>query len=79
MTVTIVDAPRPVTGGVHTHLDLNVAAALDEQLSNPVDRGRSGCPWPVVEDCEVLVSETGRNVGVLGIDDHMHAPGDVQL
>ena len=27
--VTIVDAPRPVTGGVDTHLDLNVAAALD--------------------------------------------------
>ena len=29
MTVTIVDAARPVTGGVDTHLDLNVAAALD--------------------------------------------------
>jgi transposase len=29
MTVAIVDAPRPVTGGVDTHLDLNVAAALD--------------------------------------------------
>lgn len=29
MTVTIVDGPRPVTGGVDTHLDLNVAAALD--------------------------------------------------
>lgn len=28
-TVTIVDSPRPVTGGVDTHLDLNVAAALD--------------------------------------------------
>jgi transposase len=27
--VAIVDAPRPVTGGVDTHLDLNVAAALD--------------------------------------------------
>jgi len=27
--VTIVDAPRLVTGGVDTHLDLNVAAALD--------------------------------------------------
>ena len=27
--MTIVDAPRPVTGGVDTHLDLNVAAALD--------------------------------------------------
>jgi Transposase len=27
--VTIVDVPRPVTGGVDTHLDLNVAAALD--------------------------------------------------
>jgi len=27
--VTIVDAPRAVTGGVDTHLDLNVAAALD--------------------------------------------------
>jgi len=27
--VTIVDAPRLVTGGVGTHLDLNVAAALD--------------------------------------------------
>jgi transposase len=29
MTVTIVDAARPVTGGVDTHLDINVAAALD--------------------------------------------------
>jgi transposase len=29
MTVTIVAAARPVTGGVDTHLDLNVAAALD--------------------------------------------------
>jgi len=29
MTVAIVDAARPVTGGVDTHLDLNVAAALD--------------------------------------------------
>jgi transposase len=29
MTVTIVDAACPVTGGVDTHLDLNVAAALD--------------------------------------------------
>lgn len=28
-TVTIVDAPRPVTGGVDTHLDINVAACLD--------------------------------------------------
>jgi transposase len=28
--VTIVDAPRPVTGGVDTHLDVNVAAALDQ-------------------------------------------------
>jgi hypothetical protein len=27
--MTIVDAPRAVTGGVGTHLDLNVAAALD--------------------------------------------------
>lgn len=27
--MTIVDAPRPVTGGVDTHLDINVAAALD--------------------------------------------------
>ena len=27
--MTIVDARRPVTGGVDTHLDLNVAAALD--------------------------------------------------
>jgi transposase len=27
--VTIVDAAHPVTGGVDTHLDLNVAAALD--------------------------------------------------
>jgi hypothetical protein len=29
MTVTIVDAARPVTGSVGTHLDPNVAAALD--------------------------------------------------
>ncbi|HEU5387999.1 MAG TPA: hypothetical protein VFV73_19055 [Streptosporangiaceae bacterium] len=27
--MTIVDVPRPVTGGMDTHLDLNVAAALD--------------------------------------------------
>ena len=27
--MTIVDPARPVTGGVDTHLDLNVAAALD--------------------------------------------------
>ena len=27
--VTIVDTSRPVTGGVDTHLDLNVAAVLD--------------------------------------------------
>jgi transposase len=27
--VTIVDTSRPVTGGVDTHLDVNVAAALD--------------------------------------------------
>jgi hypothetical protein len=30
MTRTIVDAPRRVTGGVDTHLDVNVAAALDQ-------------------------------------------------
>lgn len=29
MAVTIVDTPRPVTGGVDTHLDIHVAAALD--------------------------------------------------
>jgi len=29
MAVTIVDTSRPVTGGVDTHLDMNVAAALD--------------------------------------------------
>ena len=29
MAVTIVDTPRPVTGGVDTHLDVNVAAVLD--------------------------------------------------
>ena len=29
MTVTIVDSARPVTGGVDTHLDVHVAAALD--------------------------------------------------
>jgi transposase len=29
MAVTIVDTSSPVTGGVDTHLDLNVAAALD--------------------------------------------------
>src|ERR1700761_8163697 len=29
MALTIVDTSRPVTGGVDTHLDLNVAAALD--------------------------------------------------
>jgi hypothetical protein len=34
--VTIVDAPRPVTGGVDTHLDMNVAAVLD-----PVGNGSS--------------------------------------
>ncbi len=27
--MTSVDATRPVTGGVDTHLDVNVAAALD--------------------------------------------------
>ncbi len=27
--VTIVDTSRPVTGGVDTHLDVHVAAALD--------------------------------------------------
>jgi hypothetical protein len=29
MAVTTVDTARPVTGGVHTHLEMNVAAALD--------------------------------------------------
>src|SRR2546425_3122918 len=29
MAMTILDCTRPVTGGVDTHLDLNVAAALD--------------------------------------------------
>src|SRR5438046_4820967 len=29
MAMTTVEALRPVTGGVDTHLDLNVAAALD--------------------------------------------------
>jgi hypothetical protein len=29
MAMTTVDATRPVTGGVNTHLDVNVAAALD--------------------------------------------------
>ena len=29
MTVTFVDGPRPTTWGAGTHLDLNVAAALD--------------------------------------------------
>ena len=29
MAITTVDATRPVTGGVDTHLDVNVAAALD--------------------------------------------------
>jgi hypothetical protein len=29
MAMTTVDATRPVTGGVDTHLDVNVAAALD--------------------------------------------------
>ena len=29
MAKTIVDPPRPVTGGVDTHLDVNVAAAVD--------------------------------------------------
>ena len=29
MALTMVDTSRPVTGGVDTHLDLNVAAALD--------------------------------------------------
>jgi hypothetical protein len=29
MTVTIVDQARPVTGGVDTHADMHVAAALD--------------------------------------------------
>jgi hypothetical protein len=28
MTVTIVDAARPVTGGANTHLDLNVTSRL---------------------------------------------------
>ena len=28
--MTIVEAARPVTGGVDTHLDMNVAAALDD-------------------------------------------------
>jgi transposase len=29
MAVTTVDTARPVTGGVDTHLEVNVAAALD--------------------------------------------------
>ena len=29
MTMTIVEAPRGITGGVDTHLDVHVAAALD--------------------------------------------------
>jgi transposase len=29
MTLTIVDQARPVTGGVDTHADTHVAAALD--------------------------------------------------
>ncbi len=30
MAVTIVGTSRPVTGGVDTHLDVNVAAVLDQ-------------------------------------------------
>jgi hypothetical protein len=29
MAMTIVEAPRGITGGVDTHLDIHVAAALD--------------------------------------------------
>ena len=35
MALTIVDTARPVTGGVDTHLDLNVAAALHFLASVP--------------------------------------------
>ena len=53
--MTIVDAARLVTGGVDTHLDLNVAAALDQiggllgwRSSPTTSAGTGGCltGWP---------------------------------
>jgi hypothetical protein len=36
MTMTIVEPARLVTGGVDTHLDLHIAAALDELGAHPI-------------------------------------------
>ena len=36
MAMTIVEGTRPVTGGVDTHLDVHVAAALDDIGGRPV-------------------------------------------
>ena len=55
--MTIVEAPRAVTGGVDTHLDLNVAAALDdiggllgvEEFATDAD-GNVNLKWPHRDD-----------------------------
>ena len=43
MAMTIVEGTRPITGGVDTHLDVHVAAALDDSCGLPSKcRSRAG-------------------------------------
>jgi len=51
MAMTIVESTRLVTGGVDTHLDVHVAAAVDAnggtltRRITPWSSGRSADPW----------------------------------
>jgi hypothetical protein len=45
MAVAIVESTRPVTGGIDTHLDIHVAAALD--TNGGVDHAHADLPRPV--------------------------------
>ena len=45
MTMTIVEAARGVTGGVDTHLDVHVAAALDPLEHSSAPSASRRTPW----------------------------------
>ena len=87
MAMTIVETTRPITGGVDTHLDVHVAAAVDanggvlgvESFATTLDGYRELCSWLATFGTVDRVGVEGTGAYGAGLARHLRGRGVVVI